>query len=219
MKLLLSAFEPFGGEAVNPSGAVLRAIEGVPVPDIELTAVELPVRGGVSVELLVTAFERGNYDAWLGLGQAGGRPQLSVERMGVNLLIDRDSESAAMVERPLVEEAPAAYFAGLPVRELAERMTAAGAPATVSNDAGTYICNEALYVMRHHLATGDSELPSGFVHVPYLPQQLAGKPPGTPSMALETQTLGVRTAIEFIRELVAERGAVRGRRQGRPHEG
>lgn len=214
MKMLLSGFEPFGGEAINPSGAVLRTIAGEPPPGVELTTVELPVRGRVSFDLLVTAFERGGYDAWLGLGQAGGRPQLSVERVGVNLVIDRDGASAAVEERPLVEGGPAAYFATLPVRELAQRMTAAGAPAAVSNDAGTYICNEVLYVMQHHLATAGREPPSGFVHLPYLPQQLAGKPPGTPSMALETQTLGVRAAVEFMRELVAGRAAVEGGRQG-----
>ena len=208
MKLLLSGFEPFGGETINPSGAVLRAIESAPPPDIELTTLELAVRGRVSFKLLVTAFERGDYDAWLGLGQAGGRPRLSVERIGVNLLFDRDGESAAVVEHPLVEGAPVAYFAGLPVREIAERMTAAGAPTAVSSDAGTYICNEALYAMQHHLATVGRDLPSGFVHLPYLPEQLAGKPPSTPSMELETQTLGVRTAVEFVRGLVAARAAV-----------
>ena len=208
MKLLLSGFEPFGGETINPSGAVLRAIESAPPPDIELTTLELAVRGRVSFKLLVTAFERGDYDASLGLGQAGGRPRLSVERIGVNLLFDRDGESAAVVEHPLVEGAPVAYFAGLPVREIAERMTAAGAPTAVSSDAGTYICNEALYAMQHHLATVGRDLPSGFVHLPYLPEQLAGKPPSTPSMELETQTLGVRTAVEFVRGLVAARAAV-----------
>ena len=212
MRLLLSGFEPFGGEAINPSGELLRAIEGEPPSAVELTMVELPVRGGVSLELLTPALERGNFDAWLGLGQAGGRPQLSVERVGVNLLIDRDGESAAVEEKPLVEGGPAAYFARLPVRELAQRMSAAGAPAAVSNSAGTYICNEVLYVMQHHLATAGREIPSGFIHLPYLPQQLAGKPPGTPSMALETQLLGVRVAVEFIRELVEARAAVEARR-------
>jgi pyroglutamyl-peptidase len=80
-------------------------------------------------------------------------------------------------------------------------------PAQVSNSAGTYICNELTYVVQHHLATTGRDLPSGFIHLPFLPEQAATKPPGTPSMAIETQLLGVRAAIEWLRELVATRAA------------
>ncbi len=211
MRLLLTGFEPFSGETVNPSWEVARAIEAQSPAGVELTTLELPVRGGVAFERLVPAFEQGAaggaFDAWLGLGQAGGRPQLSVERVGINLLLERDGATAALEERALVDGGPAAYFSRLPVRELAEHMAARGAPTVVSNSAGTYICNEVTYVMQHHLASaGDGrDLPSGFIHLPYLPQQVEGKPPGTPSMALETQVLGVRAAVEFLRELVETR--------------
>ena len=208
MRLLLTGFEPFGGEIVNPSWEVARAIEGQPPAGVDLRTLELPVRGGIALERLVPAFERGAaggaFDAWLGLGQAGGRPQLSVERVGINLLVERDGATAALEERALVDGGPAAYLSRLPVRELAEHMAARGVPTAVSNSAGTYVCNEVTYVMQHHLASagGGRDVPGGFIHLPYLPQQVAGKPPGTPSMALETQVLGVRAAVEFLRELV-----------------
>jgi pyroglutamyl-peptidase len=117
-----------------------------------------------------------------------------------------------MVEEPLVEGGPAAYFARLPVTTLAAHMSAAGAPTAVSHSAGAYICNEALYVAQHHLATSGRDLPSGFIHVPYLPEQAATKRTPVPSMALETQVLGVRAAVEFVRDLVAERAVAAGAR-------
>ncbi|MDP6582119.1 MAG: hypothetical protein QF681_15805 [Vicinamibacterales bacterium] len=216
MRLLLTGFEPFSREAVNPSGEIVRLLAAEPAEGIEFTPMVLPVRGRVSFELLLPALDQGGFDAWLGLGLAGGRPQLSIERAGINVLIERDAETSALNERALVEDGPAAYFSRLPVRELARHITGAGVPAVVSNTAGTYICNEVTYVVQHHLSTSGVEMPSGFIHLPYLPQQTAGKPPATPSMALETQALGVRAAVEFIGELVAApAAAVPGQPAGR----
>ncbi|MPZ99043.1 MAG: pyroglutamyl-peptidase I [Dehalococcoidia bacterium] len=211
MRLLLTGFEPFGGETVNPSAEVVARVAAQPPAGVEVTPLLLPVRGRISFERLVPAFEAGGFDAWLGVGQAGGRAALSVERVGINLLIDRGQrlpdETAGSEEQTLVEGGPAAYFSRLPVVALARRMTEAGAPSAVSNTAGAYICNEALYAMRHHLTSTGRDVPSGFIHLPYLPEQVADKPSATPSMALETQVLGVRVAIEVMRELVAARVA------------
>ncbi len=201
MRLLLTGFEPFGGQTVNPSGEVVRAIAASIPPDVDLMTIILPVRGRISFEQLIPAFEGGEFEAWLGLGEAGGRALLSVERVGINVLIDRGPESPDHGEQTLVEGGPAAYFSRLPVAALAEAMTADGAPSAVSNTAGTYICNELTYAMQHHLKTTGRDIPSGFIHLPYLPEQVTERP-GVPSMDLETQLLGVRTAIEFIRDLV-----------------
>ena len=208
MRLLLTGFEPFGGETVNPSAEILHALASDPPKGVDLTTLKLPVRGRVSFELLLPALSEGNFDAWLGLGQASGRPPLSVERVGINMLVTRDEQRGANNEQLLVEDGPAAYFSQLPVVQLAQHITDVGAPAIVSNSAGTYICNEVTYVVQHHLASAGRELPSGFIHLPYLPEQLVGKPPATPSMALETQLLGVRAAVEFVRDLAASPAAV-----------
>jgi pyroglutamyl-peptidase len=199
MRLLLTGFEPFGGETVNPSGEVARALESAaPIEGVALTTLELPVRGRVSFERLLPALASGEYDAWLGLGEAGGRSVLSVERVGINVLID----GRGAPEQALVEDGPAAYFSRLPVAEVAAAISKAGVPAQVSNSAGTYICNEVTYVVQHYFAGAGRETPSGFIHLPFLPEQAASKPPGTPSMALATQVAGVRAAIECLRELV-----------------
>jgi pyroglutamyl-peptidase len=202
MRLLVTGFEPFGGETVNPSAEILRALASDPPRGVDVATLELPVRGRVSFELLVPALKE-EIDGWLGLGQASGRPQLSVERVGINMLVTRDGEGGASNEQLLVADGPAAYFSQFPVLQLARHISDAGAPAIVSNSAGTYICNEVTYVVQHHLASAGRQLPSGFIHLPYLPEQTAGKPPATPSMALETQLLGVRAAVEFIRDLAA----------------
>ena len=208
MRLLLTGFEPFGGEVLNPSEEVVAALAAAPLPGVDLTTLVLPVRGGVALEVLWPAFASGGFDAWLGLGEAGGRARLSVERLGINLLVDHDGSGNVLPERPVVEGGPAAYFSRLPVRELAERITAAGAPAEVSNTAGTYICNEVTYATQHQLAVANLDLPSGFIHLPYLPQQVLNKPSSTRSIALEVQVRGVRAAVEFVRELVASRATV-----------
>ncbi|MSP22981.1 MAG: pyroglutamyl-peptidase I [Dehalococcoidia bacterium] len=199
MRLLLTGFEPFGGETVNPSWQVARALDASPPEGVTLTTLELPVRGRISFERLLPALDSGDFDAWLGLGEAGGRSVLSVERVGINVLID----GRGAAEQPLVEDGPAAYFSRLPVAEVAAAISMGGVPAQVSNSAGTYICNEVTYVVQHHLAAVGRDLPSGFIHLPFLPAQAATKPPGTPSMALDTQVAGVRAAIECLREIVA----------------
>lgn len=225
MRLLLTGFEPFGGEAVNPSAEIVRLIAADPPSGVEITVLVLPVRGRVTFDQLVPALDALGLDAWLGVGQAGGRAQLAVERVGINLLIDHDLAAVDAraiqddvpdpLEQTLVAGAPAAYFARLPVVKLAAHMSAAGAPTAISHSAGAYICNEALYVAEHHLATSGRDLVSGFIHVPYLPEQAASKHTPVPSMALETQLLGVRAAVEFVRDLVAERAAAVGARPTR----
>ena len=203
MRLLLTGFEPFGGESINPSREVVQAIAAAPPRDLEIEALILPVRAGISFEWLVPAFEAGACDAWLGLGQAEGRAQLSVERLGVNLRIDRDAAGDALEEEPVVEGAPAAYFARMPVVRITAAIRAAGVPAEASNSAGLYVCNEALFAMLHHLSCREAAAPGGFVHLPYLPEQTRGKPAGTPSLSLERQICGVRAAIESVRDLLS----------------
>ncbi len=202
MRLLLTGFESFGGEHVNPSDEVVRALALAPPSGVDLEAMILAVRGRISFEQLLPELDRGEYDAWLGLGEAGGRAQLSVERVGINVLVDRGPDSPTQEEQTLVEGGPVAYFSQLPAGDLARRISEAGAPTVLSNSAGTYICNEVTYVVQHHLASTGRVMPSGFIHLPYLPEQIPGKRPGVPSMALETQVLGVRAAIDCIRELV-----------------
>jgi len=201
VRLLLTGFEPFGGESVNPSGEIVRALAADPPPGVELTTMVLPVRFRSVAEGILPALDA--RDAWLGLGEAGQRAHLSVERVGINVFVDSSLPAEQREELPIREGGPDAYFARLPLHDMASRMRDAGAPTAVSNTAGTYCCNESLYTVQHHLAKTGGDIPSGFIHLPYLPEQVAAKPAGTPSMALTTQVLGIRAAIEVIAEQVA----------------
>ena len=161
----------------------------------ELDRPSTPQEVSTMGRLLEESFEAGAFDAWIALGQAERRTHLSVERLGVNLLIDRDANGLALPEEALVPGAPAAYFARLPIALVAAAIRRSGSPAQVSDTAGTYVCNEALFAMLHALA-GTPEGPrAGFIHLPYLPEQTLDKRAGTPSMALESQVRGVRAAL------------------------
>jgi pyroglutamyl-peptidase len=207
MRLLLTGFEPFGGERVNPSEEVVRAIADAPPEGIELTTRVLPVRPRSAFDHLLPVLEAGDFDAWLGLGEAGGRAYLSVERVGINVFVDAALPADERREVAIVEGGPAGYFARLALAELVGRMQEAGAPSVASNTAGTYCCNESLYAVQHYLERSGRAMPSGFIHLPYLPEQTVEKAAGTPSMALETQVLGVRAAIELLRDRVAARAS------------
>jgi len=191
-RVLLTGFEPFGGEAINPSWEVARRLES-PGPDVELHRRLLPVHAQRVQEALAEAMARHEPDLVLALGQAGGRFQVTPERVGINLVIYRDA-SGGTHEEPIVVDGPAAYFTTLDLHAMVAAMQRRGVPAGVSNSAGTYICNEVTYLTQHVAATGLRSLPAGFIHLPYLPEQVTKRAP-TPSMAIETMLLGVGAAL------------------------
>ncbi len=201
MRLLLSGFEAFGGEPVNPSELIVQAVAKDPPAGVQLSTLVLPVRPGAAAELLVPEISGGEFDAWLGLGQAGRRTRLSVERIGINVFRDRPGEPGSPREQPIVPGGAVGYFSRLPHGLLAARMAEAGAPTVVSNTAGTYHCNEVLYRVEHQQALSGTALASGFIHLPYLPEQAAQRSDDIPSMSLETQLTGVLAAIGLLAEL------------------
>ena len=136
------------------------------------------------------------------VGQAGGRAAITPERVAINLMDARIPDNAGFrpVDQPVVPGGPAAYFATLPVRRMAETIEKAGLPAQISNTAGTYVCNCLLYTLLHTAAVEYPGMPGGFIHVPYALEQLPGKPEGIPGLALQQITRGLSCAIEAIAE-------------------
>ena len=209
MTILLTGFEPFGGETVNPSSEIARALDGWVCEGAVVRTALLPCVFGDALLRLDEALAAWHPRLVLCLGQAGGRPEISIERVAVNVDDARipDNLGRQPIDAAVVAGGPAAYFSTLPIKALARDLRAAGIAGTVSNTAGTFVCNHVFYALMHRLATTPAlaRARGGFVHVPYTPQQVAGKA-GVPSMPLASQIEGIR---EALRAAVATRADVR----------
>ncbi|MFZ3567973.1 pyroglutamyl-peptidase I [Streptomyces sp. BH097] len=194
-RVLLTGFEPFGGESVNPSWQAAEAVAAAPPDGLSVTAVQLPCVFGESIAALRTAVAEHRPDLVLCLGQAGGRPGVTVERVAVNVDDARipDNAGAQPIDTPVVPDGPAAYFSTLPVKACVAAMREAGVPAALSNTAGTFVCNHVAYGLAHLLATELPGVRGGFVHVPWAPEQVTD---GTAaSLPFETVATGIRALL------------------------
>jgi pyroglutamyl-peptidase len=195
MNILLSAFEPFGGDRVNPSLLIARHLDGETIAGALVVAVELPCVFHRALSALDEALARTRPVLAVALGLAAGREGLSIERVAINVDDARipDNAGAQPVDEPIVPGGPAAWFSTLPIKAMAAELDAAGVPASVSQTAGTFVCNHVFYGLQQRLAgTG---VRSGFIHVPLLPEQ-AARYPGKPVLTLEDQVRGVRLALQ-----------------------
>lgn len=193
--VLVTGFEPFGGERTNPSWEVCERL-GYAVAGLRVERLLVPCEFGRSIEVVAAAVARHQPSLVICLGQAGGRTRLSIERVAINVDDARmaDNAGAAPVDEPVVALGPPAYFATLPVKAMAAAARAAGVAAEVSNSAGTYVCNHLMYGVLHLLATGGATARAGFIHVPYAEGQVLERP-AVASMSIESMTLGVAAAI------------------------
>ena len=192
-KVLLTGFEPFGGDALNPSWLAAQALHGRRIAGHQVVAAQLPTVFGASLERLDALLHQHRPVLVVCLGLAAGRAALSLERVAINVQDARmpDNAGAEPVDAPVVPGGPAAYFSTLPIKAMRAAAQAAGVPAEVSQTAGTFVCNHVFYGLMRRLATEPAlaRTRGGFVHVPLLPEQ------GTPGLALEDQVKGLRAAI------------------------
>jgi pyroglutamyl-peptidase len=213
-RVLLTAFEPFGGETVNPSLEALRRLGDTAWPDgVQVATQALPVVYGEALDVLRRAVSSYDADVVVATGQAGGRSDVTPERVAVNLddAPAADNAGQAPLEAPVVPGGPAAYFSTLPVKAITEALRAAAIPASVSHTAGTYVCNHVFYGLMHLLATERPQTRGGFVHLPYAHEQVVGRAdPRPPSLALATITEAVRLAVVTAVSTTADVSAVAG---------
>ena len=199
MRILITGFEPFGGQSINPSWEVARALDGLHLPQAQVRAVQLPCVFAQAMTVLKRALQDTEPDIVLALGQAEGRSDISVERIAINIMDARiaDNAGAQPIDQPVVVGGPAAYFSTLPIKHLVNRLRAVGFPASVSQTAGTFVCNQVFYALQHALA--GRAVRSGFVHLPLLPEQAAHWPgPTLPSMPLSTQVAALTCALACL---------------------
>ena len=191
-KMLITGFEPFGGESINPSWEAVARLPDE-IGNWSLTKVRIPVEFGVAADTVMQVAEKIVPDAIVCVGQAGGRDAVTPELVGINLRHSSapDNGGYQPTDEPVVAGGADAYFSTLPVRKMAEATVAVGVPSSVSYSAGSYVCNDLLYTLLHRYRESDTRV--GFVHIPYATEQ--GK---TPAMDLSTLVKGLSAAIAAI---------------------
>ncbi len=193
-RILLTGFEPFGGDAINPSWLVAQALHGQQIGGATVHALQLPCVFGLALTELQVALQHQRPQLVLALGLAAGRAEMSVERVAINVDDARitDNAGASPIDQPVVPGAPAAYFSTLPIKAMVHAMRAAGVPAAVSQTAGTFVCNHVFFGLMHLLRRKRS-VRAGFMHVPLL--AAPGGPAHPAALALDTQCRGVQVAL------------------------
>ena len=193
-KLLITGFDPFGGASVNPSREAVMALPDT-IGDWVLTKQEVPTVFGLAAGQVLDTAAVLKPDAIICVGQAGGRKAVTPEVVGINLREASipDNHGNRPQNLPVVEGAPATYFATLPVREMVSAMGARGIPAALSYSAGAFVCNDLLYTLLHHYQ--NTAVQVGFIHIPYLPEQ-AGE--GIPSLPLDAVVEALTAAITAL---------------------
>lgn len=194
-RILLTGFEPFGGEAVNPSGEVARALQGERIEGAEVVSLELPCVFAQALPALRTALEATRPVLAVSLGLAGSRSAISVERVAINLVDARiaDNAGAQPIDEPVRRGGRAAWFSTLPVKAIVADLQRRGIAAELSFSAGSFVCNQVFYGLMAAAARRPG-LRAGFIHLPPLPRQ-AAQHPGSVAMALEQQVAGIRAAL------------------------
>jgi pyroglutamyl-peptidase len=197
-KLLLTAFEPFAGEGINPSLETARQMEKIEFPDALVRVSELPVDRFRAVDLALELLRAGRPDIMIMLGEAGGRYRITPERIAINVDDFRIPDNAGNQPRdePIIEGGPAGYFSTLPIRAITDQINKAHIPAAISNTAGAYLCNRLFYSVMHAISVEGLPTAAGFIHLPYLHDQAIDKYPEVPSLSRESIVEAVRLAIE-----------------------
>jgi len=208
--ILVTGFEPFGGERTNPSWEICSQLPKT-IGRARIETLQVPCRFRDAIETVAKAIERFQPSHVICIGQAGGRDRLSIERVAINVDDARapDNGGAQPVDEAIAIGGPAAYFSTLPIKAMARAARGAGVPAEVSNTAGTYVCNHLMYGVLHYIAASRLATRAGFIHVPYSEAQVVDKP-GQPSMGVAAMARGVQAtlaaALEHATDLKVSEG-------------
>lgn len=200
MKVLITGFDPFGGEAINPAWEAVNALPRE-IDGIEIIKVQIPTVFKKSAQKLFETIDTVKPDAVICVGQAGGRFDFNVERIAINVDDARipDNEGKQPIDEKIFEDGENAYFATLPIKAMVEEARKAGVPASVSNTAGTFVCNHMMYSLLYYLSRNNLNIRGGFIHVPYIAQQVIGKK-NMPFMEVTTITKGLEASIRALKD-------------------
>lgn len=207
MKILVTGFDPFGGADINPAYEAVKLLPDE-IRGAKIIKMEIPTVFYREGEMLEAGIKEHQPDAVLCIGQAGGRSGICVEKVAINLMEARipDNDGQQPSDEPVCEDGENAYFATVPVKAMVAGIRSRGIPARISYTAGTYVCNDAMYRLLYMIDKKYPEIRGGFIHVPYLPEQVIDLPDGTPSMPAEMIARGIEAAVEAV---VENRGDIR----------
>ncbi|MCM3006014.1 pyroglutamyl-peptidase I [Priestia koreensis] len=193
--ILLTGFEPFDGEKINPSLEAVKQLHQTQIVDHTVISKPLPTVFNQSISLLQTYIDELEPSVVICVGQAGGRDRISIERVAINVDDARipDNEGQQPIDQPIVDGGPVGYWSSLPIKAIVRDLTTKGIPGHVSHTAGTYVCNHLFYGLMHHIK--DKDVKGGFIHIPFIPEQ-AVRYPGKPSMSLEMIVAGLQSSVE-----------------------
>ena len=198
MTIIVTGFDPFGGEKINPSIECVKALPEI--EGVELIRLELPTVFKESAKRLNEVINDVKPDAVLSVGQAGGRPGITMERIAINVDDARipDNICQQPIDEAIQLDGEAAYFTTLPIKRIVKAIREAGISAEVSNSAGTFVCNHIMYQALFAATKADKPFKAGFMHIPFIPEQTTDKP----SLPLEESTKALQIAIETIRDYI-----------------
>lgn len=194
-KVLITGFDPFGGESINPAFEAVKALPNI-IEGYEIIKKEIPTVFKKSYEILFETIKEVNPEIVICVGQAGGRFEVSPERVAINIDDARikDNDGNQPIDTPVFADGENAYFTNLPIKAMVENMKKGGVPAVVSNTAGTFVCNHIMYSLMYYINKNNLDIRGGFIHVPYLPEQVIDKK-GQPYMSQELITRGLELSI------------------------
>ena len=200
MKVLITGFDPFGGEKINPAWEAVKALPDN-IDEIEVVKLQIPTVFKKSAKKLFENIDSVKPDVVICVGQAGGRYEFSVERVAINIDDGRipDNDGYQPVDSPVFEDGENAYFSTLPIKAIVEEVKKVGIPSAVSNTAGTYVCNHIMYSLLYYLNKNNLNIKGGFIHVPFIPEQVIEKK-NTPYMELTRITKALEISIKAIRD-------------------
>jgi pyroglutamyl-peptidase len=196
--ILMTGFAPFNQETINPSWEVVKQFEGRQIGNsYHVHIAQLACEFGLANEQLYALLKQHQPEIAICIGQAGGRAEISIERVAINIDDARipDNAGAQPIDETIIENGPAAYFSSLPIKNLVKKLRENGIPANISQTAGTYVCNHVFYGLMHYANTHPHLKHAGFVHIPYLTSQ-ACLHPGAASMSMETLEKGLSLLVE-----------------------
>jgi pyroglutamyl-peptidase len=201
--LLLSGFEPFDGDPVNPSGEVVKQLDGRVIAGCAVRGVILPVQHEAARAIVAPLLRAPELAGVLHLGLAGGRARIALERVAVNVMdyTRPDAHGQRLCDVACAPDGPPAYFSTLPLREMLAALAAEGIPAYVSNTAGTFLCNDISYTTLHALARRGLAIPTGFMHLPFLPSMVTAHDREEPSMDVTMMTRAVEIVLSRLAAL------------------